>query len=364
MKKLFKSTKISFVALFLMASVAQAASSSPAVIVSQVTGNAFAMSGGKTNTLSIGDRITDYSDVVTEEGAQVTLTDYHDHKFHLSGSGHLKFEKNQVTVERGYVWIQSFNQRDEFYVKTANSRIGYTLGEAIVSFDAFSGKTQLMSVRGEFSLNNSFETHLKVTVSDGQFSFVSNDYNQGIPRTPMSIGESSFKKITGLFGGVQPAAPLALPMQYATTPAPTSTAKSEGRQVASAPEKSKGSIVMLKRNSTFVNDKVITKAYAQEERKVEAIKRKNYLQREYSKKSGVALRVYGKTSTQKKTSPVAAESTQRMPASASAPEVVKGDSSFEGSMVKQYEGQMRHSNEVNKLIEELKNYEQDYQSGY
>lgn len=360
MKKLFKSTKISLASLFLFSMMVHAATTAPAVIVSQVQGNVFSMTNGKTKVLSVGDRISDFSDVVTEEGSQVTLTDYHDHKFHLAGSGHLRFERNQVSVERGYVWLQSFNQRDEFYVKTANSKIAYTLGEAVISFDSFSGKTQVMSVRGDFTLNNSLETHLKVTVADGQFSFVSNDYNQGIPRTPMSIGEGSFKKVTGLFNGVQPASPLYYDATAKNAPA---------RSVASAPEKANkpsSGIVMLKGKTSFVNEKVIGNAYRKEEKKVADIKRRQYLKREYSTKSGVAVKIYGKSSGQKAVAKASttASTAQRMPASAAPAELVKPDNSFESSMVKQYEGQMRHTNEVNKLIEELKNYEQDYQSGY
>lgn len=351
MKKLFKSTSSLVVALFI-ASVGQAAT--PGAIVSQVNGNAFVMSNGQTKTLSMGDRVDDFSDVVTEEGAQVTLTDYYDHKFYLSGSGHIKLERNQLSLERGFVWIQSFNQRDGFIVKTANSKVEYKMGEAIVSFDSFSGKTQLMSIRGEFDLANAIETHLKVSVGDGQFSFVSNDYNKGIPRTPMILGEGSFKKVTALFEGVQPAATNLFPTHVAS--APSAPEKTVGRNIASAPEKKTG-IVKLKKSSTFVNAAVISKAYQSEEKKVEAIKRKQYLQREFSTKSGVAVHIYG----QKK---VTAPSAQRMPASAAPAEVIKADPSFEGSLIKQYEGQMRHSNEVNQLIDELKNYEQDYQSEY
>lgn len=352
MKKLFKSTKISLALALFATYVVQAAT--PGAIVSQVSGNAFMMSNGQTKTLKLGDRIDDFSDVVTEVGAQVTLTDYHDHKFHVSGSGHVKLERNQLTLERGYVWVQSFNQKDEFILKTANTKIDYSVGEAIVSFDAFSGKTQLMSIRGDFSLANALETHLKVNVGDGQFSFVSNDYNQGIPRSPMTIGESSFKKITGLFEGVQPSSVNLFPTRMATsTTAPTTA----GRNIASAPEK-KSSVIIIKKNSSFVNAAVISKAYQQEEEKVAAIKRKQYLKREFATKSGVAVHIYG----QKKTTPVTTTTAQRMPASA-APAVIE-DSKFEGSLVKQYEGQMRHSNEVNQLIDELKNYEQDYQSEY
>ena len=229
MKKLFKSTKISLLLALLMTGSAWA--SGPSAIVSSVDGNAFVMSDGVTKTLHKGDRINDFSDIVTEEGSQVTLTDYYDHKYHLSGSAHIKITRNQIELARGYFWIQSFNQSESFILKTANAKIDYTFGEAIVSFDPYSGKTQILSVKGEFDMANALETHLKVNVSDGQFSFVSNNYEKGIPRVPMQIGETSFRKITGLFGGVMPMTPDTMPVSRMTAPkrgiasAPTSTVK-------------------------------------------------------------------------------------------------------------------------------------------
>ena len=38
--------------------------------------------------------------------------------------------------------------------------------------------------------------------------------------------------------------------------------------------------------------------------------------------------------------------------------------SFEGSLVEEYKRQMRHSNEVNELIDALKSYDNDYKKGY
>lgn len=356
MKKLFKSTKISLFFVLLVAGLGYAAT--PGAIVSSISGNAFVMSHGQTKTLMTGDRVSDSSDIVTEEGAQITLTDYYDHKFHLAGSGHLRLEGNQVALKRGYVWVQSFNQGDNFLIKTSNSSIEYGPGEAIVSFDSFSGKTQLMTIHGNFDMANAIETHLRVSVGEGQFSFVSQDYNEGIPRTPMNIGEGSFRKITGLFSGVQPAAQSLFPARAVasdTSVAPTT--KTTSRSIASAPEK-KGGVVLIRKPSSFVNASVISKAYQEEEKKVEAIKRRQYLKREFATKSGVAVHIFG----QKKAS-VATEP-QRVPASAAPAEVIHTDTTFEGSLVKQYEGQMRHTNEVNQLIDELKNYEQDYQSGY
>lgn len=346
MKKLFKSTKISLLFALLLAGSAMAAK--PSAIVSSVSGNAFVMANGATKTLSKGDRISDFSDIVTEEGSQVTITDYYDHKYHLAGSGHVKITRNQIELARGYFWVQSFNQTDSFILKTANAKIDYTFGEAIVSFDPYSGKTQILSVKGEFEMANALETHLKVNVSDGQFSFVSNSYEKGIPRVPMQIGETSFKKITGLFGGIMPMTPDAIPTGYSA----------QRRGIASSPKKTKVIKVPVKR----VKEVDVSDLYSKKIATAKKIKHKRLLQRKYTKKSGVIFKVYGmksdfvgKLSTKKKAA-------KRVPASVPTP--VEDRGSFESSLVKQYENQMRHDNEVNELIDELQNYDQDYKVSY
>ncbi len=353
MKKLFKSTKISLLALLVV--TASALAQKPSAIVSSVSGNAFVMSNGMTKTLHQGDRIIDFSDIVTEEGAQITITDYYDHKYHLSGAGHIKLERNQIELARGYFWLQSFNQSDSFIIKTANAKVDYTFGEAIVSFDPYSGKTQILSIKGDFDMANALETHLKVNVSDGQFSFVSNDYEKGAPRLPMQIGETSFKKITGLFGGVMPMTPDAIPRGRDV----------RRRGIASAPEVAP--IKVIKMPTTRVKE-VVTDLYKDELAKAKQVKHKRLLKEKYTKKSGVVFRVFGKSDFVGKLK--AKKTSARMPASvqpqtqATTDVATPSNGTFESSLVKQYENQMRHDNEVNELIEELKNYDQDYKISY
>ena len=45
-------------------------------------------------------------------------------------------------------------------------------------------------------------------------------------------------------------------------------------------------------------------------------------------------------------------------------ELNKEKSNFEKTLVNEYKKQMRHSEEVNSLIEDLKNYEQNYKKNY
>ena len=59
-------------------------------VVEEVWGNVFLVEEGKTKQLRAGDYLYDFSEVMTEEGAQVSFSDYYDHQFHLAGSGHIK----------------------------------------------------------------------------------------------------------------------------------------------------------------------------------------------------------------------------------------------------------------------------------
>ena len=91
----------------------------------------------------------------------------------------------------------------------------------------------------------------------------------------------------------------------------------------------------------------------------------------YSKLSGVPIHVYsGHKTSQAKNS--RKSSAQRAPASINAAKSIKlnpqieinQSSTFENSLLNQYKHQMRHETEVNRLIEDLRNYDQDYQTGY
>ena len=92
MKKLFKNINKTSLAITLivhfMAYYAHADSS--VGIVSKLEGNAFETINGKTRSLKVGDELTGMSEVMTTSGANITITDYFDHQFHLSGSSHVK----------------------------------------------------------------------------------------------------------------------------------------------------------------------------------------------------------------------------------------------------------------------------------
>lgn len=341
MKTLFNSTKISLIGASVLFSLSVFAS--PTAIVSSVSGNAFYMLNGQTKYLHQGDKIENNAQVITEVGSEITLMDYYDHKFHIAGSGHVKLNANTLGLERGYVWIQSYNPRESFYVKTSNSKVSYNDGEAVVSFDPNNGKTQVMTIKGEFNLANAIETQLNVPVMEGQFSFVTNDYESGMPRQPVSIGENSYHKVASLFDDVTPMNNL---FPTAVTP------KAPSRGIASVTEEPTG-VKVISHPTTPVNMEVVKKSYDRELKKVAVMKERIDEQKSFHRKSAVKLTIFKPT----------VQEPSRLPASV--PEVAPMESDpFEKTLQKAYDNQPRHSNEVNKLIEELKDYNQDYDLVY
>ena len=116
MKRYEESTKIkniflgifSFIVLFSLGTGDVYSKKKKLGVVEEVWGNVFLVEEGKTKQLRAGDYLYDFSEVMTEEGAQVSFSDYYDHQFHLAGSGHIKMMNKIVELVRGYLWVQSY----------------------------------------------------------------------------------------------------------------------------------------------------------------------------------------------------------------------------------------------------------------
>lgn len=227
-------------------------------VVSSVKGNAFYTHKGQTKQIKAGDHLPHNAEVFTDMGAQLSLNDYYDHIYHLSGGGHLVVFNNLIELKEGYLWVQGLKY-DELHgplrVTTANAVVESTEGESIVSFDVYTGKTQLLAIKGDFVFKNSLMEMMQLTLSEGQFSFIHNDHESGRPRKPTPIGYSSYQKITGLFDGVEPfdkakarETVAAMKTRLSTAPAtPTNSPSMELPQRAVASVKSSG----LKTNAAF-----------------------------------------------------------------------------------------------------------------
>ena len=80
-------------------------------VVDKVKGNVFAAQKNTMRRIRKGDKIYKYSEIITEEGAQISFSDHNDHKFHLAGSGHVRCFDKIMKLKRGYLWVQSYKKK-------------------------------------------------------------------------------------------------------------------------------------------------------------------------------------------------------------------------------------------------------------
>ena len=379
MKKYYRNTKISL--LFLLISGLSWAST-PVAVVNEVCGNVFVLDEGKTSAAVPGRHLNDFSEVIVEEGAQITFTDYHDHQFHLAGGGHVKLLNKIVELRGGYLWLQSYHQEsDSFMIQTANAKISYTQGEAIVSFDQLSGRSQILAIKGSFEFGNLLQDYMKIPVGDGLFSFIQNDYENGSPRNATPIGEHSFNKVLALYSGIAPmdkketvAAVVPESRPDIITDFVVQDKKEATRSIASveSSDKKEGKIIYVSSPPLAVEAAHfdVDKYYQGKLEKIKEEKKKKVVKKfvpSYAHKSGVQIEMVGFEQPMPARVPASVEKpkAQRAPASIEISPAVKiNPSAFEKDLVKQYESQMRHSNETNELIQELRNFEQDYSVEY
>lgn len=408
MKRLNKNILLVFSLLLAAFFQVQAMEKSPVAVVSALKGEAFVSYEGKTKPLRPGHHLYDFAEVTTTMGAQITFNDYHDHKYHLSGGGHLLIMNRVIELKQGYVWIQSSQQGEQvFSIQTANAKLDYSKGEGIVSFDPVTGKTQFMSISGKFSFSNILNEHYVTEVDSSEFSYVDVNYENGMPRKPTPIGKSTFKKVTSLFPNVSSDKEMGQSFPFSPTPGK----KESGRSIASVENmvptmvetqpaggyRSAPIVVVESHKEELKKKDELLKFYQEKVMAMEAKmkpKPKPKFAPSYAKKSGVKVRVYGKGASHstsvadrvkkslnsnhrrpasfhsgehhgiKKTWKMDQPVVKRAPASpVPIPQVDKGNP-FENSLVEQYKKQMRHSDEVNQLIQDLKNYDQDYKTSY
>ena len=186
---------------FLFISIAFAG---PVGTVKQLDGKAFLVREGKYTPIFEGDYLEDLDEIFTEEGSLMVVSDYFDRLYHLSGSSNVKFYNSLVELRSGIVWMQSRRTTKKTYLKTSNSQVSFNYGEAIISLDPSTQKTQILVLGGEFYFSNLQSISREVMVRGGRFSFVDNKYQKGIPRTPTIIGKESYERALSLFPKIVP----------------------------------------------------------------------------------------------------------------------------------------------------------------
>ncbi len=371
MKRSFKITKSNCALALCLLGLSFSSHAASLGLVRNIKGNSFVTS--KTEALKLaktGDSIEDFSEVITEEGSSVTIALTHDQVLHLSGSTQVRFFNKMLELKRGYVWLQSTKSGGIDNIQTANADFRFSKGEGVYSFDPGKGKSQVLVISGEQTIANINRVENYTALRDGEFSFVSLDYEDGSPRAPTRIGGSSFSKVIALFNGVEPLGPH-------TYQAPETASRASGRSIASVMDEGaaptpKGKIIYIEDNS-------------REQERVKELELLNYHQKQlvkiatpkpvkkwkpsYDKSSNVKVKIFGAkseaTSSGRAPASIApTSSTNRSPASLGRMAPSIEDDAFKKSLVDEYKKQMRHSKEVNSLIKELESVDQDFSESY
>ncbi|EQC46665.1 hypothetical protein M900_2382 [Bacteriovorax sp. Seq25_V] len=350
---------------------------SPKAVIEAVKGNAFVTREGRTEKLSAGDYLYDFDEVFSEVGSQVTFADYYDHKYHMSGSGYVSILNKIIELKGGYLWVQTQQpSASHFHIQTVNATAAYSRGEFIISYDQDSGKTQLLSIDGTHLFSNNENNFLKEEVSAGKFSFVSEKYENGAPRVPTPIGASTYSSVVSLYDGIKPLDKQSDVVEdIARVQLEKTAIPSAGRNIASTPaadSSSAGTVIILKKTPMEDREDKLKAFYKNQissmEKKYKKVPKK--FKPDYSTKSEVAIKVYRVPSSSSRVPASVDSKTQkkaaRMPASMTElnPQVEISNDAFEKSLIDQYKKQMRHSNEINSLIKDLKSYDQDYKQAY
>jgi len=372
-------------------------------VVSKLEGKAFYSSKGKTYPLKQGTHIPAQAEVFTEMGAQVSINDYYDHVYHVSGGAHIVVYSNLVELQEGYLWVKSLaydELKGPFSVTTPNAVIENKKGEGIVSFDVYTGKTQLLSIRGNFEFRNSLMENLGINLSEGQFSFIHNEHEKGHPRRATPIGYASYKKVTGLFSGIQPFKDEEKVIRrtfLSTNPPPKQTVvKNATKKVEkdssssvfdeALQDKKRGDIQVLKMRepaSIKKNQKNVINFYKQKIQELSKPKARKRWTPDYKMKSSVPVKVFGAASKQRTPASVKKKEVhykslkpgksvkkqvvvkkKRAPASVGGMLPKIKTNAFESELLRQYKSQMRHEKEVNELIDRLESVNMDYQKEY
>lgn len=366
MMKLYTVIKISLLALLFLVDGAYAIR--PKAMVQKVKGKVFASGKGHTRTLGPSDQIFEFDEIFTEIGAEVSFNDSYDHVFTLTGGSHVAVLNKMIELKRGYLWVQSTVKRqEEFTIQTVNSQTKYTDGEFVISYDQDSGRTQLLCMTGTVQFANLTDSELKEFVTDGRFSFISEHFNYGAPRMPTPVGPSTHAKILSLFDAPLQSAPekvdkneFQIPRQDALRRLPASAQSS-----AVHPEGRVGRMISGQQNMKSHAD--LQRMYQQKIRQLEKRKvaSRGQWRPNYREHSNVKVRIFGQANSQR--SPASDQARKsRKPASMRElnPQVEVKKDQFEGALLDQYKNQMRHSQEINSLINELKSYDMDYKQSY
>ena len=315
-----------------------------AVVINQLRGNAFMIYDTKTQSLHVGDHIPAGAEVLTEEGTELTFSNYYHHQFHITGSSHLKVNKKDTILFEGYLWFRSVSKGRlsplNFKIKTANGVVRYNDTEGIVSFDPHKVKTQFLGLRGNNIFFHKSHPGPRYEVKSGMFSVIDNKDNRDTPRPPSPLGLKSYKKLMVLFDGTG-SLPVIPRFRKKLVPARAIASIGESGEGGGTGEQN-GFKKMLRQHSHTTGPARI---------KINVFAPTN------SPKSTPTPMQNPQPQQPKKEEENYSTPTIRLPASLPPP---NPNNPFEEALQSRYKDKMRHNKEINSLIDTLKSVNQDY----
>jgi hypothetical protein len=317
--------------------------------------------------------------ITTGLDAQVAFNDFFDHVYHLAGEGQVRLGPQIIQLHRGYFWIQSLGKHQQiFQVVTANARLYYNQGHGVLSFDPHVGRTQFMSVQGSFGFGNLVQPELDVKITTGEFSFVDTEFQNGIPRHATAIGQQTFNQVVSLFPQIKSDQNLPAEFRFLAQEQPE---RSPSRAPASVVEPAAaGTITFIPMN------KELEKTRSQRETLIDSYKSSSKQAQTKGRTpaseatkprasrtpSNVKIQVFGSnTQVSKSASPARAPASVAPGGAQELLKAARGPASlgaevdvFEQGLQRHYQKQQPHSDEVNQLLRELKNYQMDLRTGF
>ena len=325
--------------------------SRPIGVIKKISGRAFVFDKGQIVEAREGLSISDFASVSTEVGSQVSISDYHDRTYHLSGQGNITFMKNLIELKSGYLWVQGKASSSEVVFKTSNAQVLFSVGEGIISYDATKQKTQVLAMSGYFDIANVERAILSERIQAGSFSFVQSNYENGSPRKSTPVGKSSYMKIVSLFDDVEPIEKNLVFGARVTSYKSQPVMVKRGRMLAS--ESRPEDVTSL--SAPVPQGELIEKELS----KLKVTKKKKIIPTHQ-----VKINIFRPEGSLISKVESKAKTITRAPSSITPVEVKVKQDQFELDLIEHYKYQKKHDESLNELIDALDSYKKDYNTNY
>ena len=341
---------------------------------------------GASKEIQYADKIPDQSQLMVDDQAYVTLVDDHGNIHYLAGGSFVKIYNNMLEVQNGYVWTKAHSERPSL-INTINSVTKFEKGEYITTVNSLEKKSQLLVLFGQATFASSTEPNLSIPVRSGEFTFIDQDYENGLPRRPTRVGIASYQQVKSVFANISSLKTDKFEEQFLQGK-PKAGIK---RQIASVESAHKTKDIPHASSSHKRGSVMYIKTYGGEQkREPQSVKKPvgsydyyKSVKKSVKKVNKAPVKYYGfdfkkapKTSAKSSVISVpvrpSVQKTDRQPASVRptsnvAPkQTIINDinSVFEKSYKSNLRQNLKHSDEVNELIDELKTFRKDFKKSY